>query len=293
MQSACTILYCWLWPLWVYNIFPHYLITGTIIGKKLLGIECVLWFPLQYLSETYLIVRRIQRPIIISIHMFHVKYPLFLSDFKQIWILLKEFWKILIYQISWRSVQWKQTCSMWMGGQRGGHDMAWIDSSRKLLNLKCTHITSTEKMAWPYANPGNPMYTSLRKGDIHLKHNSLTSTIACITPTCTISPSHICSCPPCGLLPSTACFSTPPPPILSPSFRSAQAIFEPNLFPYKYPQHSQPQSFFIPICLWRWNRQRVLKHWHIKFRCRGITQKKAHNRHDKTNTHFLLFYEYA
>jgi len=40
MQSACTILYCQLWALWVYNILPHYLITGTIIGKKkLLGIE--------------------------------------------------------------------------------------------------------------------------------------------------------------------------------------------------------------------------------------------------------------
>jgi len=33
--------------------------------------------------------------------MFHVKYPLFLSDFNQIWILLTEFLKILKYQISW------------------------------------------------------------------------------------------------------------------------------------------------------------------------------------------------
>jgi len=33
------------------------------------------------------------------------------------------------------------------------------------------------------------------------------------------------------------------------------SIFEPNLLPYKYTQHSQPQPFFIPSCLWRRNRQ--------------------------------------
>ena len=32
-----------------------------------------------------------------------------------------------------------------------------------------------------------------------------------------------------------------------------------------------------PTCLWRWNRQNVLKHGHIKFRRQGITQKKACN----------------
>ena len=32
-----------------------------------------------------------------------------------------------------------------------------------------------------------------------------------------------------------------------------------------------------PTCLWRWNRQSVLKHRHINFRLRGITQKKAYN----------------
>jgi hypothetical protein len=43
----------------------------------------------------------------------------------------------------------------------------WIESSGKLLNLKCTHTTSTE-MACPEANLGIPFYTSLRKGDSHL-----------------------------------------------------------------------------------------------------------------------------
>ena len=34
MQIFCAVLYCHLWPEWLYNIFPHYLIKGTIFGKK-------------------------------------------------------------------------------------------------------------------------------------------------------------------------------------------------------------------------------------------------------------------
>ena len=42
----------------------------------------------------------------------HLKYMLRLSDFKQIWIFLADFLKILRYQISWKSVLWKLVCSM-------------------------------------------------------------------------------------------------------------------------------------------------------------------------------------
>jgi len=35
-------------------------------------------------------------------------------------------------------------------------------------------------------------------------------------------------------------------------------------------------SHSTPTCLWRWNRQSVSKRRHIKFRRRGITQKKKH-----------------
>ena len=34
MQSACAVLYCHLWLVCLYPIFRHYLINGTIFGKK-------------------------------------------------------------------------------------------------------------------------------------------------------------------------------------------------------------------------------------------------------------------
>jgi len=54
---------CHLWPVWLYNIFPHYLINGTILWGggggwvELLHIKCVFWFSLQLLSETFLSLR--------------------------------------------------------------------------------------------------------------------------------------------------------------------------------------------------------------------------------------------
>ena len=53
MQSACAVLYRHLWPVRLYNTFPHYPINGTIFEKKkkLLNIKCVFWFSLHILSR--------------------------------------------------------------------------------------------------------------------------------------------------------------------------------------------------------------------------------------------------
>jgi hypothetical protein len=47
--------------LWLHHIFRHYLINGTILGKKSLDMKCVSWLFLQLLLEKILILRIIQR----------------------------------------------------------------------------------------------------------------------------------------------------------------------------------------------------------------------------------------
>jgi hypothetical protein len=46
-------------------------------------------------SEIFGILRRIQRVIIINVYSLHVKYPLFLSDFKQTWNFSTDFQSFL------------------------------------------------------------------------------------------------------------------------------------------------------------------------------------------------------
>ena len=65
--SSNATPYCHVRPLWLQDIFPHYLINGTTVGKKLLNIKCVLWLSLQLLFETFLTLRRIQRDIVINV----------------------------------------------------------------------------------------------------------------------------------------------------------------------------------------------------------------------------------
>jgi hypothetical protein len=71
MQTACTILYCYLWSVRLYHVFPHYIIEGRM---RVLNFSIIL-------SEIILVLRRTDRNIIINIYGFYVKYPLFLSYF--------------------------------------------------------------------------------------------------------------------------------------------------------------------------------------------------------------------
>jgi hypothetical protein len=56
--------YCHLWSVWLYSIFSHYLINGTILLKKLLNIQCVFRVSLQILSAIFFILRRTERDMI-------------------------------------------------------------------------------------------------------------------------------------------------------------------------------------------------------------------------------------
>jgi hypothetical protein len=109
--------YCHLWSTPLYNIFPHYLINSTIFEKMLLITKCVFWFSLQLLSETFLILKWNEWGMIQICFGLHVKYPLFIPDFNETWILSTDFRKILKYEITWKSVQWEQSCSMLTDGR--------------------------------------------------------------------------------------------------------------------------------------------------------------------------------
>ena len=67
-QFFCSALHCNLWHVWLYLIFPHYLINSTIFWKNLLHIKWVFWFSLQLLSETFLILRRNERDMIKNVY---------------------------------------------------------------------------------------------------------------------------------------------------------------------------------------------------------------------------------
>jgi len=107
------------------TFFPHCLINGIIFEKKY-WIKCMVF--LHHWSETFLISRRTEQDIIkkkiyiyIYIYIYiglHVKYPLFLSDFNGNWTLSIDFWKILKYEITWKSVQWEPSYSMWTDGRK-------------------------------------------------------------------------------------------------------------------------------------------------------------------------------
>ena len=92
---ACNahVPYCHLLPV---QIFFHFISNGTFSKKKLLNIKCVFWLPLQCLSETFHILRRIEWYVIKN------------------WIFLTDFLKILIYQISWKSMWWEPSYFMQM-----------------------------------------------------------------------------------------------------------------------------------------------------------------------------------
>ena len=68
MHCACAVLYCRLWPLRLYIVFPHSLINGSIFEKQnFIGHKmCFQIFCVNFVS-TFLMVSRIERDMIKSL----------------------------------------------------------------------------------------------------------------------------------------------------------------------------------------------------------------------------------
>ena len=80
VESACAVLYRHLRPVRLHNIFPPYFINGTIFGggdggDELLNLKCVFWLRLLLLSDTFIILRSIQRYVIINFRWSSCKVP--------------------------------------------------------------------------------------------------------------------------------------------------------------------------------------------------------------------------
>jgi hypothetical protein len=90
--------YCHLWPVRLYNIFPHYLIKSAIFKKKIIEYKiCAVWVSLQGLPETSLILRRAEWDMVKNLHWSLCKVPFFfLSRFIEHWNFLTNFHVIQI-----------------------------------------------------------------------------------------------------------------------------------------------------------------------------------------------------
>ena len=90
--------YCHVWPFWLCHTFPYYLMNGTLFKKKkLLNKKYTLWFCLQILSQKFLIQDELLSQMYISLH---IKYPIFLQYFNELWIFQSDLPKILKYKIN-------------------------------------------------------------------------------------------------------------------------------------------------------------------------------------------------
>jgi len=83
-------------PVRLYKLYPRYLINVTIFEKLLLNIKCVFWFSLQFLSETFLILRRNEWAMIRNVYGYSCKVP---------FILVRCLWNPKFLDIFYKNIQ--------------------------------------------------------------------------------------------------------------------------------------------------------------------------------------------
>ena len=84
---------CHLWPVWLHNIFTHYLINGTIFEKKINECKTRVLILSTILSETFPVLRRIKRGVIKDGYWSSRKVPVIFVRFYRNFYFLSRFSK--------------------------------------------------------------------------------------------------------------------------------------------------------------------------------------------------------
>ena len=128
--------YCHLQTVRLYSIIPHFLSHGTIFIKNVNEHKmCVLVLSTTSawnVSHSKKNWKKYHKCAYLGIH---VKCRLLLPDFNETWNFWTDFRKIFKYQMCWKSVQWKSSCSF----RTDGHDEAifaegHVPTSNKTFN---------------------------------------------------------------------------------------------------------------------------------------------------------------
>jgi len=85
MKCAWAVLYSHLWPVWLYHIFPQYLLNGTIFEKKIYICAQIVCFDFLY-KFCLKFSEKIEEKWSETYFGLHINYVLFLWVFNDTWI---------------------------------------------------------------------------------------------------------------------------------------------------------------------------------------------------------------
>jgi hypothetical protein len=128
MRSTCDVLYCH-FGLPHSTVFFHSIPqTARFSEKKILGTKCVFWFPLQLLSEAFLILRTVRRYIITcTCYSHHILVKICIFG----WFSKNK------YQISWKSFHWEPGVVLFHASRRKNRQTDRRDAADSRFSLFC------------------------------------------------------------------------------------------------------------------------------------------------------------